>query len=265
MEYIFADYVDFFYALRMQARSDGNPIVDRMAKLFMNSLYGKFAQQREIVIVKMAIESGEYSREEVYDAITGENQITTKLFNTMTITRGRETIPGSIFSIPAHVTEYGRNLLWRIIAETGRDKVLYCDTDCIKIRKSDLPCVKYPIAPDTLGAMKIESQYRTLSINGPKDYETENMRRIKGVPKKAALLPDGSYEYKQFGRQLTHLRKGNVDDFIVKTIRKDLSRQYTKGRVSSDGTVTPWIFPGDLKIVRSMKSLSLSLPDSTFP
>jgi hypothetical protein len=253
MGYIFQEYVDFFYGLRLKSRETGNKIVDRMSKLFMNSLYGKFAQQREIIILKMAIENGEYSREEVYDALTRENQITTKLFNVMTVTRGREPIPGSIFSIPAHVTEYGRNLLWRIMEETGRDRVLYCDTDCIKIRKRDVEHVHYPIDEGKLGALKVESEYTSLSIHGPKDYETEHMRRIKGVPKNAVQLRDGSFEYKQFGRQLTHLRKGNVNDFIVKTTRKDLKREYTKGRVSRDGRVTPWVFPDDLKLVRSMQ------------
>ena len=113
--------------------------------------------------------------------------------------------------------------------------------------------VNYPIDAERLGALKVESEYSSLSIHGPKDYETENMRRIKGVPKTATELPDGSFEYKQFGRQLTHLRKGNVEDFIVKTTRKDLSRVYTKGRVSRDGRVTPWVFPDDLKLVRSMQ------------
>ena len=247
MGIIFGEYVDYFYEIRMKAKRYGDGIADRMSKLFMNSLYGKFAQLKETVIIETEIDSDEYSRIEVYDGITGEQQIITKLFGKLTVTRGREPIEGSIFSIPAHVTEYARNLLWSIMAGTGTDKVLYCDTDCIKIKKSDLPLVRYPIDPLSLGALKVEAEYSHLILHGPKDYETDDFRRIKGIPKNAKLLSDGSYEYKQFGRQLSHMREGNRDDFTVKTIRKELERVYTKGRVDSRGFISPFVLPSDLR------------------
>lgn len=253
MEYIFGEYVDYFYKMRMKARKGGNAIVDKMSKLFMNSLYGKFAQLKETIIIEKEIEGTEYSRTEVYDGKTGEQQIITKLFGKLTVTRGREPIEGSIFSIPAHVTEYARNLLWSIIAETGTSRVLYCDTDCIKIRKSDLQFVRYPIDAESLGALKVESEYRSLTIHGPKDYRTDEVQRIKGVPKNARLLSDGGFEYKQFGRQLSHMRNGNCDDFVVKTVRKELERVYTKGRVDSRGFISPWIFPSDLSRMKGQK------------
>ena len=252
MDYIFAEYVDYFYSIRMKARKEGDKIIDRMSKLFMNSLYGKFAQQRDIEVLEEECKSDKYIREEVYDRLTGETRIITQLFNVLKITQGKEPIPGSIFSIPAHVTEYGRNLLWRLIAKTGSDRVLYCDTDCIKIRSSDLPYVDYPIDSEALGALKIEAEYSDLSIHAPKDYTTNLKRRIKGVPASAVSLDGETWEYKQFGRQLTHLREGNTDDFIVKTVRKELSRLYTKGRVSSSGLVTPWVFPDDLEDARRL-------------
>lgn len=253
MEYIFGEYIDYFYEIRMQARKENNTIVDRMAKLFMNSLYGKFAQLKETIIIEKEIEGNEYSRMEVYDAITGEQQIITKLFGRLTVTRGREPIEGSIFSIPAHVTEYARNLLWSIMANTGTDKILYCDTDCIKIRKSDLPLVHYPIDAVSLGALKVEAEYSRLSIHGPKDYETDSFQRIKGVPKNSKRLPDGSFEYKQFGRQLSHMREGNCDDFIVKTVHKELERVYRKGRVDSRGFISPFVLPSDLRRMKVLK------------
>lgn len=253
---IFTEYVDFFYQLRMRSREGGNKVIDRMAKVFMNSLYGKFAQQRDVIIIKKEVEGNEYVREEIYDSVTGEDEILTKLFGVLTITRGREPIPGSIFAIPAHVTEYGRNLLWKIMAETGIDRILYCDTDCIKIRKSDLSHVRHPIDAGKLGALKIEAKYDSLILHGPKDYESGDSRRIKGVPKSAIKLSDGSWSYKQFERQLSHLRNGNPSDFIVKTVRKKLSRIYTKGCVNSHGIISPWVFPSDLEKMRALERRS---------
>ncbi|GAJ11499.1 unnamed protein product, partial [marine sediment metagenome] len=41
---LFTQYVDFFYNLRSESKQENNPVYVRMLKLFLNSLYGKFAQ-----------------------------------------------------------------------------------------------------------------------------------------------------------------------------------------------------------------------------
>lgn len=241
----FVQYVDYFYKERLRAKSEGNKVYDKMAKLFMNSLYGKFAAQRDVVIVKQEAEVSDYMREEIYDSVTGENQIISKLFATLIVTQGKEVIPGSVIAIPSHVTEYARNYLWSIIKTIGREKVFYCDTDSVKIRESDMTMAEGLLHETELGKLKVESKYSTLLIHGPKDYETDTTRKLKGVPRTAERVNDSTWKYSQFNRQITHMREGNNTYFTITSIEKNLKRVYTKGKVDSTGMVTPFTLPLD--------------------
>jgi len=47
---IFIDYVDYFYNLRLKFKREKNDVMQYFAKIFMNSLYGKFGQKNEVFI-----------------------------------------------------------------------------------------------------------------------------------------------------------------------------------------------------------------------
>jgi hypothetical protein len=249
----FVSYVDFFYALRNDAKKRGDDITQRMAKLFMNSLYGKFAQKRPIVKSDIEISFDGYIRETILDIDTGQYETVTKMLNREVITYGDEVMKKSILAIPAHVTDYGRCMLYEIIESLGREKVLYCDTDSIKIRRSDLAFVTHPISDSALGHLKIESSYNKLTLFGLKDYETDKTTKLKGVPKRAIHNKDGSYSYKQFLRQSSHLRVGNQTTYMIRDVVKRLRRVYTKGKVNRDGTISPWVFPVDIEAASKLR------------
>ncbi len=249
----FVQYVDYFYKTRLEAKRNGSKVYDRMAKLFMNSLYGKFAARKDIVIETKPCEVTDYMREEIFDSVTGENQIISKLFGTLVVTQGKEVIEGSIISIPAHITEYARNYLWEIIKRIGRDKVFYCDTDSVKIEEHDMPRIQNLIDNSILGMLKIESRYNNLTIHGPKDYETDDVRRLKGVPRNAEKTGDATWKYSQFSRQITHLREKNSTYFSVRTVSKELKRIYTKGKVTEGGRVEPFNLPSEISLMRSTR------------
>jgi hypothetical protein len=239
---LFSEYIDFFYALRLEAKRTGNKIMDKYAKIFMNSLYGKFGQQVPYTVDKKPTKTSEYSREEILDAETGENWIVTKILGQEITEYGRHPTSSTIMSIPAHVTEYARILLWRIIESVGRENVIYCDTDSIWIRASDANKVNWPVSDIDLGALKAESKTSRFACYAPKDYATDDMIKIKGVPKKAIKIGPNEYEYWQFQRQRSHL-KANVDvGYRIKRVHKKITRRYDKGQVLPNGMVIPWEF-----------------------
>ena len=45
-DYVFRDYVDFFYKARQQAKADGNSIDDKFYKMMLNTAFGKFIQKQ---------------------------------------------------------------------------------------------------------------------------------------------------------------------------------------------------------------------------
>ncbi|NVM24172.1 MAG: hypothetical protein HWN68_20630, partial [Desulfobacterales bacterium] len=180
-----------------------------------------------------------YYREETLDAVTGKTEIVTKLFNKQIVAFDDKPGKNSFIAISAHVAEYGRFHLWKIIKGLGRDKALYCDTDSVKIRKRDLKFIRSALDQYELGALKVEEESKTLTLYGPKDYETESTVKLKGVPRHAVKLEDGKYRYTHFPRQDTHLRRQITRYFITTPMEKKLKRTYTKGKVLKDGRVIP--------------------------
>jgi hypothetical protein len=161
------------------------------------------------------------------------------MFNT-TIIRG-ESIEGprSFVAVAAHVTEYARLALWELIESVGCGRVLYCDTDSIVIRASDLALVDQPIDPSALGALSVDKSCARLVIHGPKDYEADELVRLKGVPARAEKQADGSYVYDQFLRSASHLRRHVDEGVLLERRTKRLRSVYDKGVVSRRGSVRP--------------------------
>jgi len=131
-------------------------------------------------------------------------------------------------------------LLWDLIKQVGTDRVLYCDTDSIKIRRSDLKHVKFPKHKTRLGALKVESTSEKLYIEGAKNYRTEKGRCIKGIPESAKEISPGVFSYRWFAGQVTHLEKNIKVGARVTDMKRTLTAEYSKGVVGSNGKVTPF-------------------------
>jgi len=236
---IFKDFIDFFYGLREKYKKEGNVVFEQLCKFLLNSLYGKFAQKRTLQDFVIIMDFSGYFRIDNYDLVTGEKTVEYKMFNKYVVEYGKEEGDKSFTAISAHITESARLLLWGIIEQVGTDKILYCDTDSIKIRKSDLHLITYPIDKYRLGALKNEGEFETFHILGAKAYITETHRKIKGIPTKAREIRKGVYEYETFLRQISHMRQEVTRYFITRTTTKQLSFEYDKGVVLPSGRIRP--------------------------
>lgn len=240
---VFREYIDYFWKMRQEAKERGDRIMDRMAKLLMNSLYGKLAQRRPIVVSDTMIEEDDYYRMEIYDLPERVNTVTTRMFHREIITEGEELVDSAVVAIPAHITEYGRMLLYSIQENVGRENVLYCDTDSVFIPTSALHLLSYPIQEGRLGALSRKWTSERLVINGAKDYETDHTVVMKGIPETAEMIGPRMWQYTFWPGQRSHLAKRIDDRYVQREITKVLDRPYDKGRVNDDGTVSPWILP----------------------
>jgi hypothetical protein len=240
-DWIFQDFVNYFYDLRNHYKSENNKEYEQFCKYILNSLYGKFGQKTTLEEIREDITYDGYSREIILDGDTGEREIVTKLFNTVVTQYGEKTAKHALVAIAAHVTEYGRFHLWKLMNEVGRERVLYCDTDSMTLRKCHLKYLKNSLSNTDLGALKLEHTYNYLVLNASKDYETDISIKRKGVPKSAENLDDNTFKYTQWCKQETHLRREIDDRYITKTVIKRLSRKYDKGIVNKDGSVDPFV------------------------
>lgn len=238
--YIFKDYVEYFYNLKSKYKAEGNEVYTRIVKIFLNSLYGKFGQKNSVDEVTYNEDNEGYYRIENFDEVTHEKWTETELLHTNIVQNGEEEGKNSFVAIPSHVTDYARLLLWSLIKMVGYNNVLYCDTDSIKIREKDKDKITYKIDNYELGALSLEDITEKFTIYGCKDYSTEKIEKIKGVPKNYTRINTNTFLYKTFLRMNTHLRKEIIDHYLIGQVLKTNKRNYDKGIVTNDGRVHPY-------------------------
>jgi len=242
---IFADFVEFFYNARLQAKSEGNKSKDLLFKLILNSLYGKFGQKSGIWEVVDYTDSDEVSYDKIFSLSEGK-WITIKQFAGVVIERVDEKESYNSFpAIASHVTGYARRKLFEYILKAGLENVYYCDTDSLFVNEKGLENLKDFLDDRELGYLKNEGEKEDLVIYAPKDYEWKGGEKHKGIPKNAERIGENSWKFTQFPGLSTLIREGNIDEYFTIETTKKLHREYDKGWVTESGRVVPF----EMKVV----------------
>ena len=131
---VFKEYVDFFFDLKEKAEEDGNEGLRQLAKLLLNSLWGKLGQKsygekewvyditrRDYLMQKF--ESGEY---EMTSCILPDDR---RAFFTYKVPCDKANLRTTAPHIAAFVSMWGRVILHKKLLEPHGMRALYCDTD----------------------------------------------------------------------------------------------------------------------------------------
>lgn len=244
---IFSEFVDFFYDFR---QNTDNQAYKLMAKLLLNSLYGKFGQRSfgKSVLIEDEKTYSIYT-DMMRDAGTKEIWVDVgqkyvlhgnDLYLT-TQTEGQYA-PDSIPIIASTVTAHARVLLWNLIKIAGRENVVYCDTDSLFVSQAGYDNLSAWISPTELGKLKLEKQ-GIVEIRGCKDYTFNGEVKRKGIKKNAEQLPNGKFRQYQFQTKSLRYREGTPDGIVVvKPIDKSVSGIYDKGIVDKNGAISPFVY-----------------------
>jgi len=234
-DFIFNDYVRKMY--RLKESSDNTTKL--IAKLLLNSLYGKFGQGR---IKEYLIRTNQL--EDIIGAKPYIREI--NLFTKENISRANFIIP----SIAAWITSAARVELLNWLLKAGEDHVYYCDTDSVMTTRR-LP------EGDRLGDLKLEMKGKQAVFLQPKVYaiitdEDTLIAKVKGFEREfvktlvfdafeSALKGDTHafhQELKRFGRMKECLRRqGNFVSMLTK--KKSLCSSYDKRIVLEDYDTEP--------------------------
>jgi len=158
----FRQYVDHFFLMKIQAKKDGDKARYLFAKLFLNSLYGKFASNPEqyqefMTLPAKYLEAAENNDDWDY----------CKMISNETAVVSRQLLEEKRryydVSVSASITGFVRAYLWRNICKVKG--ILYCDTD--SIAASNLGKVNLS---DKLGDWDLEAQCDFGAIGGKKLY-----------------------------------------------------------------------------------------------
>lgn len=239
---IFEDYVKFFYRKRQEYKQAKNDTYQLMAKIYLNSLYGKFGQRHSTYFPVEHVSQYYPSIEDVYES--GARKWTHYLTIGGTKWEQSQEKYYSFDSFPAiasFVTAYARMYLWKLIETAGAENCYYMDTDslfCNEVGYSRLLTAGL-IDPKELGKLKLERTIASLDIKGCKDYTRDGLDVRKGIKKDAIPTADGGFSQPQFMKTKSMLAKGLSGTVVVRQVIKHRRTSYDKGVVQADGTVAP--------------------------
>lgn len=239
---IFGYYVDWFYDMKVRTKLEGNKSWNIISKYFLNSLYGKMAQQG----VEQEIIEGPYER--IIERTDGHELHTFNYSSEInwfgTIVREKRQGESS-YSFPAcagAITANARMLLQQYIECAGIQNTFYYDTDSLIVNRQGFDNLHAVINETQLGMLKLEKQSEYLTIWGSKDYEFGDIKRHKGISPKAEQLTRNKWRALQFGGIFPWMNEGTATLASAKYVIKERKENYKKGIVLPSGNVIPITF-----------------------
>jgi len=242
----FVQFVDELYAKRVDATKRGLTVESEHYKLLLNSFSGKWGQNG---IKWVTVARGKQNEIRFWPEINAQTLQITRYRQFGGLIQRREMSPESNQSCPAiaaHITSYGRMVLWTLMRKVTSQHYFYCDTDALLVDSQGLEAVRDLIDDTKLGCLKIAGHYNDVVVNGCKDYVLDGKRTLKGVRESAETSDGVTYHQEQWASFTGQLRRGAIDCPITSRITRTQHRRYIKGTVTTTGCVLPFHLPDDL-------------------
>lgn len=219
----FDSYVNRLYDAKVKYKEANSPMV-HVAKLLLNSCYGKFAEKtaEENIIIDPKI----MSREDFEKSDFGDLSITQSGF--LMATRKKKVYKSHVIPIWAsYITSYSRINLFSYL---NKYKGYYVDTDSVATKKT-MP------TSNAIGAMKLEYDVKNAILVKPKMYMYDIVGgstkiRLKGVSKVTRekfkeILEGKPVTYDKFTKLKEGLRRG-IKPNSIQRVTKELDLEDTK-------------------------------------
>lgn len=205
----FRKYVEFCYNRRLQAVK--GTLEDVLWKLFMNSLYGKFGQNRGLTTIYWDKKKKEVCEKE----LSSDSKFSNVIWS-------------------AYVTSYARLRLLEYLR--GCSQVYYTDTDSVFTPD------KLETSTD-LGKLKLEGEYEETEFLGNKLYLLDNKKAVaKGVPRGSAMdfIRTGRAVFRRPARFRESRKSLGLKANVWYEDEKRLEKIYQKRKVTANGWTEPW-------------------------
>jgi hypothetical protein len=271
----FAEYMGHFVGAKERYKADGNEAFSTIAKYLANSLYGKTGQTspvwREWNAAAMRILESDnglspgalsryddkppslYHPEETCIIPEVREPLEVRdLWGFVEVRIGERESRDSCPAIAATVTSYARCLLRSYQETAGRGNWFYSDTDSLWVNAAGFANLASAgcVSPGVLGKLAVKTDdsgqplaHSVLVVHGPKDYETDHVRRLKGVRASAEPTADGGWRQLHFPTALGQIRDRRDGGVLVKSVTKHLRREFRRIVVGRGGHTRPMRFP----------------------
>lgn len=165
---IFTQFVEKYYNARMQAKQAGNTAIVYIAKLMLNSLYGKFGQKD----AQASVEA--YNPDAVQHHMEMGREVYILTPDIIKVVEHRQA-DHAFTAIAGLVTARARVKLYGLIQQAGSN-YLYCDTDSVIVR-GDGPYTQ----SQALGGVKLEAKGRVITVAKKIKWVEGRGGTLKGV------------------------------------------------------------------------------------
>lgn len=210
---IFKEYIEKMFEIRMN--TPRGTMENLLAKLMMNSLYGKFGQKRDNteMIFSDHPEKGWIPYDEKFGLYLQEKR-----------SRSRFILP----YLASYITSLARATLYRKMLSCGFENIWYCDTDSI-ITSKEIKC------GEGLGELKLEYRIKEAVFLQPKAYclkleDNTEIIRIKGMKDVKIGLKEFIIAFKSGEMSNIHTKYFNIMGFR-ECIRRDKSLKINRKEV----------------------------------
>lgn len=242
-ERLFESYIKEFRALRKQYQASDSEIYEKIVKLLINGLYGKFGQKKISQEKIGNCDPNVFLREMVYDKERKEYFDQIWLGGTIFSEHSDGESYHSFPAIAAHVTAYARLYLNWFVNQVPKGCVFYMDTDSLIVNQRGFEALKFYVDPKKIGMLKVELKSNWLEINAPKDYSMEGRARSKGIKQSAQQIKPGVYSQWQWPSLAGIVRFNRGDPYSMKRVIKHKTGIIHSGIVQPSGWIDPFHFP----------------------
>ena len=213
----FDDYIDHFYTMKSDCKKSGDKAGYIFAKLFLNSLYGKFGSNpekyREYTIVKpqyvQAADQDGYS----FDAELGPWALCSKALD-------EDKQHYYNVAVAASITGFVRAYMWDALNKCKG--IIYCDTDSIACTDTGV----LELDPNNLGAWDVEAECDGGGVAGKKLYAFHDKGGKWKTASKGVRL--GHEDIMKVARGVDVTYNPDAPSFSLKRGIKFISRKVTK-------------------------------------
>ena len=250
-EYIFKDYVDYFYNLKREYKKDENFVYYMITKFFLNGLTGKWGQRSRSNILVGECNEWEYSIEEIVD-FEAKTSVTEIRIGGKIYHEGKENESADSFvAIVAHITAFAREHTIKLRYKAGTENTFYIDTDSLTVNEKGYFNLKDELDEFEIGKLQVQEIANKVEIRGAKDYKFGDKEKIKGIRKDAEYLGNNQYSQLHFMKTRSMMRLGIQNRAIMRRVTKKLKRVYDKGKVLENNYVEPYVLPRDRDLLTS--------------
>lgn len=190
---LFGSFVRYWYRVKNDSCREQNPTKRNLAKVMLNSLYGRFAMGAKRWELDQAIECIEpWGCWVDHDYDTGETLRCRGIAGETFVEREAPVGEHRLTAIAAAITSEARYYMRTVRDSLPHRSVLYQDTDSLMILDSSRSQFEslVDVNPSELGSFRHINSYECVEFVGPKNYTADGRNVIAGLPANAKKIGD---------------------------------------------------------------------------